>query len=132
MVFWKNPINKSYFLKFDCEDVSLSKQMEYFISTHHWLDAMTPPVGNHINFLAETVFILLSRLSPSFGTISNENSDDDLNGSISDIANFNHGLVRLRGGFWLTDYMNDFRCASRISYDPFGRSSDLGFRCVMT
>src|SRR5437764_6933136 len=29
------------------EDVPLSKSLEYFMSTPHWLDAMTPPLEAH-------------------------------------------------------------------------------------
>ena len=43
------------------EDVPLSKSLEYFISSPHWLDAMTPPVEKHLNYLAETVWLLLNR-----------------------------------------------------------------------
>jgi len=43
------------------EDVPLSKSLEYFISSPHWLDAMTPPVEKHLNYLAETVKLLLNR-----------------------------------------------------------------------
>src|SRR5687768_8307448 len=35
------------------EDVALSKNMEYFISASHWLDAMTPPMEQHVAALAE-------------------------------------------------------------------------------
>jgi len=48
-------------IPFRIEDVPLSKAMEYFISSPHWLDALTPPLEKHIRNLAETVKILLSR-----------------------------------------------------------------------
>ena len=47
------------------EDVPLSKDMEYFISTRHWLDALTPPMEKHLNHLADTVNLLLSRTPPA-------------------------------------------------------------------
>lgn len=50
-------------LPFRIEDVPLSKDMEYFISTSHWLDALTPPLERHLQHLAETVVLLLSRIS---------------------------------------------------------------------
>jgi len=37
------------------EDVQPAKSLEYFISTPHWLDAFTPPLKKHIEYLAETV-----------------------------------------------------------------------------
>jgi hypothetical protein len=43
------------------EDVPLSPSMEYFISTPHWLDALTPPLQQHLAHLTETVRLLLSR-----------------------------------------------------------------------
>ena len=44
------------------EDVPLSKHMEYFISTPHWLDAMTPPLESHLDHLAETVKRVLEQM----------------------------------------------------------------------
>ena len=48
-------------LPFRIQDVPLSRSMEYFISTHHWLDALTPPLERHLQHLAETVKLLLAR-----------------------------------------------------------------------
>jgi hypothetical protein len=47
-------------LPFRVEDVPLSKQMEYFISTPHWLDAMTPPLERHLEHLGDRVAALLA------------------------------------------------------------------------
>lgn len=47
---------------FRIEDVPASKSMEYFISTHHWLDAFPPPLHRHVERLAATVEGLLSGL----------------------------------------------------------------------
>ena len=46
---------------FRIEDVTPAKTLEYFISTPHWLDAMTPPLEKHINYLADTLRVLLER-----------------------------------------------------------------------
>ncbi len=43
---------------FRIEDVALGKTLEYFISTPHWLDALTQPLDAHIGKLAETVRFL--------------------------------------------------------------------------
>jgi hypothetical protein len=43
------------------EDVPLSPSMEYFISTPHWLDALTPPLEKHLVQLADTVRLLLQK-----------------------------------------------------------------------
>jgi hypothetical protein len=45
------------------EDVPLGKTLEYFISSSHWLDAFSPSVEAHLDRLAETVKLLLSRPS---------------------------------------------------------------------
>lgn len=55
-------VNKSLpIIPFRIENVPLSKPLEYFISTPHWLDALTPPMEKHLNYLAETVEVLLQR-----------------------------------------------------------------------
>jgi hypothetical protein len=35
------------------EDVAPTETLEYFISTPHWLDAFTPPLERHLEYLAE-------------------------------------------------------------------------------
>jgi TIR domain len=42
-------------IPFRIEDVPMSKSLEYFISTPHWLDALTPPLERHLDYLAETL-----------------------------------------------------------------------------
>jgi hypothetical protein len=41
------------------EKIVLAKDLEYFLSAGHWLDAMTPPLERHIDRLAESVKTLL-------------------------------------------------------------------------
>jgi TolB-like protein len=43
------------------EDVPLSKQLEYYLSSVHWLDAKTPPMEKHIDKLSGVIKILLRR-----------------------------------------------------------------------
>jgi len=50
-------------LPFRIEDVPLSKSLEYFISTPHWLDAITPPFDAHLEKLRDCVQGLLNGLS---------------------------------------------------------------------
>jgi len=50
------------------EDVPMSKQLEYYISNVHWLDAFTPPLEKHIDKLCKVVQMLL--------TIEEVNYDD--------------------------------------------------------
>jgi len=48
-------------IPFRIEDVLPNKSLEYFISTQHWLDALTPPLENHLLHLAETITVLLEK-----------------------------------------------------------------------
>ena len=48
-------------LPFRIEDVVPSPALEYFISDAHWLDAMTPPLEQHLGHLVGTVRLLLDR-----------------------------------------------------------------------
>ncbi len=48
-------------IPFRIEDVLPSKTLEYFISTQHWLDALTPPLEDHLAHLAETITVLLAK-----------------------------------------------------------------------
>jgi len=48
-------------LPFRIEDVTPSSSLEFFIADAHWLDALTPPLERHLERLAETVELLLSR-----------------------------------------------------------------------
>jgi hypothetical protein len=41
------------------ENVIPSKSLEYFVSSSHWLDALTPPLERHLQKLADSVQILL-------------------------------------------------------------------------
>jgi ankyrin repeat protein len=43
------------------EDAPMSSDMEYFISSQHWLDALTPPLEPHLDRLCDSVKVLLSR-----------------------------------------------------------------------
>jgi tetratricopeptide (TPR) repeat protein len=44
------------------EDILPSKSLEYFISSQHWLDAYIPPLEKHLNHLAMTLKMLLSKI----------------------------------------------------------------------
>lgn len=46
-------------LPFRIENISLSKPLEYHLSSTHWMDASTPPIENHLQMLAEKVRQLL-------------------------------------------------------------------------
>ncbi|HEY4125111.1 MAG TPA: toll/interleukin-1 receptor domain-containing protein, partial [Rhizomicrobium sp.] len=47
------------------ENVMPAKSLEYFLSTPHWLDAFTPPLEHHLNYLAQVIDqILKGEASP--------------------------------------------------------------------
>jgi hypothetical protein len=48
-------------IPFRIEEVSPSKSMEYLISVPHWLDAMKPPLEQHLEKLGKTVNVLLEQ-----------------------------------------------------------------------
>jgi biotin transporter BioY len=48
-------------IPFRIEDVPMSTTLEYFMSMPHWLDALTPPLQNHLDRLAETTRLILER-----------------------------------------------------------------------
>ena len=52
-------------IPFRIEDVSLSKSLQYFIGPIHWLDALTPPLENHLSQLADNIELLLKRVGES-------------------------------------------------------------------
>jgi hypothetical protein len=51
------------------ENVPLSSTMEYFVSTCHWLDALSPPLEAHLTRLAATIQSLLDQ-DPAAVTLS--------------------------------------------------------------
>ena len=63
-------------IPFRVEDVAPSKSMEYFISGTHWLDALTPPLEQHLQHLARTVQLLLSRRKPEGQTDLRQVADE--------------------------------------------------------
>src|ERR1700691_5049491 len=46
-------------IPFRIEDVAPGKSLDYFIGSVHWLDAMSPPIENHLDNLAATVHKLI-------------------------------------------------------------------------
>jgi len=48
-------------IPFRIEDVPMSKTLEYFMSMPHWLDALTPPLQNHLDRLADTTRLNLEQ-----------------------------------------------------------------------
>ncbi len=46
------------------EQVMPGKSLEYFLGTPHWLDAVTPPFEQHLEYIAQTIKVLLHRGEP--------------------------------------------------------------------
>ncbi|MBM4024363.1 MAG: toll/interleukin-1 receptor domain-containing protein [Planctomycetes bacterium] len=46
------------------ENILPSKPIEFFISAQHWLDAITPPLEDHLNTLAEKIRLILGKGTP--------------------------------------------------------------------
>jgi len=58
-------VNKGlHILPLRIEDVPLSKSLEYFISTQHWLDAIEGELGFHLGQLRDCLSVLLGRPPP--------------------------------------------------------------------
>ena len=60
--------NDVVIIPFRIENVLPSKSMKFLINVPHWLDAMTPPLEQHLEKLAETIRLFLNNES--------ENGDD--------------------------------------------------------
>jgi tetratricopeptide (TPR) repeat protein len=61
-------VNKGLIIiPFRIENILPSKDMEYLISTPHWLDAITPPLEEHLNTLATRINKILLTYMPEFG-----------------------------------------------------------------
>src|SRR5215472_10068192 len=52
------------------EQIVPTKSMEYFLGDIHWLDAMTPPIENHLQQLAITIKALLNVSAAASGETS--------------------------------------------------------------
>ena len=64
-------------IPFRVEDIRPSKSLEFFISTPHWLDALTQPLEQHLGRLAETIKLLLTKLH-NVDVSDVENTDADV------------------------------------------------------
>lgn len=47
-------------IPFRIEEVTPSDSMQYFIQSTHWLDALTPPLEQHLERLSQTVHLILT------------------------------------------------------------------------
>ena len=61
-------------IPFRVENVMPSKDLEYFISSCHWLDAMNPPLEKHIVELADAI-LALQRRAPAVPAIAGKEKE---------------------------------------------------------
>ncbi|MCX6255353.1 MAG: SUMF1/EgtB/PvdO family nonheme iron enzyme [Bacteroidia bacterium] len=88
------------------EDVPMSKQLEYYVSDVHWLDALTPPLEKHINKLCKVVQMLLTM---------DKIDSDDIN-AISVLL-----VVFILGGVWFFKRQAKIRWAREVALPEIER-----------
>ena len=49
-------------IPFRVENINPSNEMEYYLSSRHWLDALTPPLEGHISKLSHTILRFLNHI----------------------------------------------------------------------
>jgi len=55
---------KLHILQFRIEEVLLNDDLKYYLSTPHWLDALSPPLENHLDRLGHSLQTLLGKAEP--------------------------------------------------------------------
>ncbi len=53
----------AYIIPVRIEDIALSPSLQFFIGPIQWIDAMTPPLEKHLEYLGETVGYVLGRVA---------------------------------------------------------------------
>jgi ABC-type amino acid transport substrate-binding protein len=86
-------------IPFRVENVVPSKDLEYFISSCHWLDAMNPPLEKHIGELAEAILALQRRTAPTPLPIPEARAKKS---SLLWVSLALAGLLALGAGWWFT------------------------------
>jgi hypothetical protein len=66
------------------EDIQPSRSLHYFLRSIHWLDALTPPIERHLQRLAETVELLLSRSRVATRVVPGEPPPAEAPGAVGD------------------------------------------------
>jgi hypothetical protein len=64
-----------HILQFRIEEVLLNDDLKYYLSTPHWLDAMTPPLENHLDRLATSITTLLGKPEAEATSIVRANAE---------------------------------------------------------
>lgn len=87
-------------IPFRVENVVPSKDLEYFISSCHWLDAMNPPLEKHIGELADAIHALQRRSSPSPAPVKELETPAATKSSLLWPALAIAALLLVAGGWW--------------------------------
>jgi hypothetical protein len=74
------------------EDVQPGKSLEYFLSMPHWLNAFTPPLEQHLNYLADVIRHILDGKPPPAQTTTAHASSMSLSAAAT-IYGFDRRLV---------------------------------------
>lgn len=84
------------------EDIKPSGEMELFLSRRHWLDALTPPLENHMLKLAETIKKLLYTERDAKDTLlDRKNVSQSLHHEAAPL-----NTVRVGSQVWLSENLN--------------------------
>ena len=94
------------------EDILPSDDLEYYISTTHWLDALTQPIEGHLASITETVGSIILNLNGKEGdtegkepSINTDNISYRLGRELSLFTLY--GLGATKGGIWITKALHD-------------------------
>ena len=75
-----------HIVQFRIEDVVPNDDLEYYLSTPHWLDALTPPLEANLQRLGTSVKALLEMDPPSAGSSAAERSRQDNVATVKDLT----------------------------------------------
>jgi len=94
------------------EDVLPSDDLEYYISTTHWLDALTQPIEEHLASITDTVESIILNLNRKEGdangkepSINMDNISYRLGRELSLFILY--GMEATKGGIWITKALHD-------------------------
>jgi hypothetical protein len=96
-----------HILQFRIEEVLLNDDLKYYLSTPHWLDAMTPPLESHLGRLTTSLKALLGKTDSestgsSGGLAAEKQNDREVASGVKERAPAGSGTVRSsRPKFWL-------------------------------
>ena len=80
------------------EEVSPTRSMEYFLGAIHWLDALNPPLENHLERLAEAVKTVLQIEVMGSATTPRHDNNEPLGSNVARPASGN--VQRDRSALW--------------------------------